>query len=118
MAEENFPNFEINLVESTSEPPRKKRFAVFDENQLDDLLDGAQAASTKYKTNHSVGVYKGKFNAKNYQHCFLVSITERLTQQFIQNSNFNCIKCYTHKKSKAMSQYAEIQEPSNKKKIY
>ena len=41
----------------------KKRFEDFDEIQLDELLDGAQAASTN-KTNHSVGVYIAKFNAK------------------------------------------------------
>jgi len=66
MSEKHFPNFQIDLLRGTSaeDPPRKKRFAVLDDNQLDKLLDGAHAISTKYKTNHSVSVYKGKFIAK------------------------------------------------------
>jgi len=66
MSEKHFPNFQIDLLggASAEEPPRKKRFADLDANQLDKLLDGAQATSTKYKTNHCVSVYKGKFIAK------------------------------------------------------
>ena len=66
-AEENLPNFSLgfdNLF--TPEPEKKKqkkeepqRFACLDERELDDLVEGAQAKSTKYATKYAVNVLQG-----------------------------------------------------------
>ena len=65
----NYPNFDFGLLgeasqieQQTEEPPERKksRFASLDEENLDELFDGAQAKSTKYSTKFAVNAYKGK----------------------------------------------------------
>ena len=64
---EDFPNFNLGLDEYFK-PKRQKteetRFAQLNEDELDDLVEGAQAKSTKYATNYAVSVFKGNFLVK------------------------------------------------------
>ena len=64
---ENFPNFNLGLDEYLK-PKRQKteetRFANLNSDDLDDLVEGAQAKSTKYATNYAVSVFKGNFSVK------------------------------------------------------
>ena len=42
----------------------EKRFAQLNDDELDDLVKGTQAKSTKYATNYAVPVFKGNFSVK------------------------------------------------------
>jgi len=66
-SEEELPNFNFDKIFEESEEPvakRKKdeRFASLDEGDLDELVDGAVAKSTKYATKYAVSVFKGNNN--------------------------------------------------------
>ena len=54
---EDFPNFNLGLDEYLK-PKRQKneetRFAQLNDDDFDDLVEGAQAKSTKYATNYAV----------------------------------------------------------------
>ena len=63
---EDFPNFNLGLDECLKPKPKRQkteetRFAQLNEDELDDLVEGAQAKSTKYATNYAVSVFKGNF---------------------------------------------------------
>ena len=64
---EDFPNFNLDLDEYLK-PKRQKtdetRFAQLNDDELDDLVEGAQAKSTKHATNYAVSVFKGNFSVK------------------------------------------------------
>ena len=64
---EDSPNFNLRLDEYLK-PKRQKtkewRFAQLKDNEMDDLVEGAQAKATKYATNYSVSVFKGNFSLK------------------------------------------------------
>ena len=48
------------MSENAREPAQKRqRFAILESKDLDNLLDTAQAQSTKYNTAYAVSVYKG-----------------------------------------------------------
>ena len=60
---EDFPNFNLDLDEYLK-PKRRKteqetRFAQLNDDDLHDLVEEAQAKSTKYSTNYAVSVLKG-----------------------------------------------------------
>ena len=64
----DFPHFSLGLDEYFK-PKRRKtteetRFAQLNDDELDDLVEGAQAKSTKYATNYAVSVFKGNFSVK------------------------------------------------------
>ena len=59
----------VNLsLDEYLKPKRQKteetRFAELNDDDLDDLVEGAQAKSTKYATNYVVSVFKGNFSVK------------------------------------------------------
>ena len=59
----------VNLsLDEYLKPKRQKteetRFAQLNDDDLDDLVEGAQAKSTKYATNYAVSVFKGNFSVK------------------------------------------------------
>ena len=66
-----FPNFYLGIGHLfPSEPKGKKSkrkknhsagFACLDVNELDDLVEGAQAKATKYATKYAVNVFQGNF---------------------------------------------------------
>ena len=60
---QDFSNFNLGL-DGYLKPKRQKteetRFAQLN----DDLVEGAQAKSTKYATNYAVSVFKGNFSVK------------------------------------------------------
>ena len=63
--EDEIPNFAFGLdlfeEEPASEPATKKqRFASLKQDDLDSLVDGAQARSTKYATKYAISVFKGE----------------------------------------------------------
>ena len=64
---EDFPNFNLGREEYLK-PKRQKteetRLAQLKDDDLDDLVEGAQAKSTKYATNYAVLVFKGNFSVK------------------------------------------------------
>ena len=64
---EDFPNFNLGLDEYLK-PKRQNteetRFANLNNDDLGDLVEGAQAKSTKYTTNYAVSVFKGNFSVK------------------------------------------------------
>ena len=64
---EDFRNFNLGLDEYLK-PKRQKteetRFANLNNDDLDDLVEGAQAKSTKYAANYAVSVFKGNFSVK------------------------------------------------------
>ena len=65
---EDFPSFNLGLDEYLK-PKRKKteetRFPeLMNDDDLDDLVEGAQVKSTKYATNYAVSVFKGNFSVK------------------------------------------------------
>ena len=66
---EDFPNFNLGLDEYLK-PKRQKteetRFAQLNDDELDDLIEGAQAKSTKYATNYAVSVFTGNFSVKYF----------------------------------------------------
>ena len=69
--EEEIPTFDFGLdlfeEEAATEPvPKKQRFVSLQENELDSLVDGAQAKSTKYATKYAVSVFKGEYHATNW----------------------------------------------------
>ncbi|CAH3021183.1 unnamed protein product [Porites evermanni] len=47
-----------------SQKTEETRFAQLNDDKLDDLVEGAQAKSTKYATNYAVSVLKGNFSVK------------------------------------------------------
>lgn len=65
--EKKFPNFDLGL--SFLFPPdpegkkqkKEQRFAYLDDRELDDLVEGAQAKTTKYATKYAVNVFQGNF---------------------------------------------------------
>jgi len=66
--EKNFPNFDLGLSYLFSPDPEGKkqkkeeqRFAYLDDRELDDLVEGAQAKTTKYATKYAVNVFQGDF---------------------------------------------------------
>ena len=66
---EDFPNFNLGLDEYLN-PKRQKteetRFAQLNIDELDDLVEGAQAKSTNHATNYVMSVFKGNFSVKIY----------------------------------------------------
>ena len=64
---EDFPTFNLGLDEYLK-PKRQKteetRFAKLNDDQLDDLVEGALAKSTKYATNYAGSVFKGYFSVQ------------------------------------------------------
>ena len=66
---EDFPNFSLGPDEYLK-PKRQKteetRFAQLSDDELDHLIEGAQAKSTKYATNYAVSVFKGNFSVKYF----------------------------------------------------
>ena len=64
-----FPSFDLgidHLFPSDPEERKQKkeeqqRFACLDVSKLDDLVDGAQAKTTKYATKYAVNVFQGNF---------------------------------------------------------
>ena len=64
-SEEEVPNFDFEKIfeenEETVVANRKKKewFASLGEGELDELVDGAEAKSTKYATKYAVSVFKG-----------------------------------------------------------
>ena len=70
--EEVLPCFDLGFdCLLPTEPEEKKlkkeapeRFASLDDRELDDLVDGAQAKSTKYATKYAVNVFQGNFCIK------------------------------------------------------
>ena len=69
----DFPHFSLGLDEYFK-PKRQKtteetRFAQLNDDELDDLVEGAQAKSTKYATNYAVSVFKGNFSV-NFSEIF------------------------------------------------
>ena len=64
---EDFPNFYLGLGEylkAKRQKTEETRFAQLNDDELDDLVEGAQAKSTKYATNYAVSVFKGNFSVK------------------------------------------------------
>ena len=65
---EDCSQISIWAVDEYLKPKRQKteetRFAQLNDNELDDLVEGAQAKSTKYATNYAVSVFKGNFSVK------------------------------------------------------
>ena len=65
--ETNFPNVDLGLAISFPLGPRKKkqkkeeRFACLDDRELDELVEEAQAKSTKYATKYAVNVFQDNF---------------------------------------------------------
>ena len=74
--QKNLPNFDmgfgylfhISFISSGPEPEEKKQkreepqcFACLDESELNDLVDEAQAKSTKYATKYAANVFQGNF---------------------------------------------------------
>ena len=60
---DEIPNFclDLGLEETQERPPAKKqRFQTLKDAELDQLLDGATAKSTKYATTYAVTVFKGE----------------------------------------------------------
>lgn len=61
------PTFNLDLDEYLK-PKRQKteetRFAKLNDDELDDLVEGAPAKSTKYATNYAVSVFKGNFSVQ------------------------------------------------------
>lgn len=64
---EDSPTFNVGLDEYLK-PKRQKteetRFAKLNDDELDDLVEGAPAKSTKYATNYAVSVFKGNFSVQ------------------------------------------------------
>ena len=64
-----FPSFDLGIDHLfPSEPEERKqkkeeqqRFACLDVSELDDLVEGAQAKTTKYATKYAVNVFQGNF---------------------------------------------------------
>ena len=63
-----FPRFYLGIDHLfPSEPGERKqmkeeqRFACLDVSKLDDLVEGAQAKTTKYTTKYAVNVFQGNF---------------------------------------------------------
>lgn len=50
-----------NKTDENMETPTKRRFVTLDNEDLDSLLDSAQAQSTKYNTTYAISVYKGMY---------------------------------------------------------
>ena len=70
-----FPSFDLGIghlfpSESEEQSKRKKNhsrgFACLDVSELDDLVEGAQAKTTKYATKYAVNVFQGICFAFNY----------------------------------------------------
>ena len=67
--DKNLPNFDLGLgYLFPPEPEEKKqkkeepqRFACLNDRELDDLVEEAQAKSTKYATKYAVNVFQGNF---------------------------------------------------------
>ena len=73
--EEVLPCFDLGFdCLLPTEPEEKKqkkeapeRFASLDDRELDDLVEGAQAKTTKYATKYAVNVFQGNFCIKVQQ---------------------------------------------------
>lgn len=61
---EDFPNFNLGLHEYFKPKRQKTEETRFAQLNDDDLVEGAQAKSTKYATNYAVSVFKGNFLVK------------------------------------------------------
>ena len=63
----DFPNFNLGLDEYLKpklQRTEETRFAQLNDDELDDLVEGAQAKSTEYDKNYVVSVFKGNFSLK------------------------------------------------------
>ena len=56
--------------ESKQKKEEQQRFACLDVSKLDDLVERAQAKTTKYVTKYSVNVSKGNFCIEKITFCF------------------------------------------------
>ena len=73
--EEVLPCFDLGfdcLLPTEPEEKKQKKeapelFASLDDHELDDLVKGAQAKSTKYATKYAVNVFQGNFCIKVQQ---------------------------------------------------
>ena len=64
---EDFPNFNLGLVEylkPTRQKTEETRFEQLNDNELDDLVEGAQAKSTKCSADYALSIFKGNFSVK------------------------------------------------------
>ena len=64
---EDFPNFNLGLDEYLKlkrQKTEETRFVQLNDDELDDLVEGAQTKSTKYATSYAVSVFKGNFSVK------------------------------------------------------
>ena len=73
--EKDLPNFDLGFgYLFPPEPEAKKqkkeepqRFACLDDCELDNLVEGAQAKTTKYATKYALNVFQGNFCIKVLQ---------------------------------------------------
>ena len=64
-----FPSFDLGIdhlfpsdpEERQQKKEQQQRFACLDVSKLDDLVEGAQAKTTKYATKHAENVFRGNF---------------------------------------------------------
>ena len=63
-----FPSFDLGIDHLFPSDPKERkqkkeqqRFACLDVRKLDDLVEGAQAKTTKYATKYAVNVFQGNF---------------------------------------------------------
>ena len=64
-----FPTFDLGIDHLfPSEPEERKQkkeeqqhFACLDDSKLDNLVEGAQAMTTKYATKYTVNIFQGNF---------------------------------------------------------
>ena len=70
--EKTFPSFDLGIDHLLPSEPKKRkqkkeeqqRFACLNVSKLDDLVEGAQAKTTKYPTKYTVNVFQGNFCIK------------------------------------------------------
>ena len=63
-----FPSFDLGIdhlfppeLEERKQKRKQPRFTCLDVSKLDDLVEGAQAKTTKYATKYAVNVFQGNF---------------------------------------------------------
>ena len=88
-----FPSFDLGIdhlfpsEERKQKKEEQQRFACIDVSKLDDLVEGAQAKTTKYATKYTVNVFKVIFAFKYYNiilkitFCFLRKICNKIKRQ-------------------------------------
>ena len=57
-------NKDSQYLKPKRQKTEEKRFAQLNNDELDDIVEGAQTKSTKYATNYAVSVFKGNFSVK------------------------------------------------------